>query len=782
VADKRYAVVLSDVHIGNDTRTCWYQRAAHEPRLTEALAWIVARKHCIREVLLLGDLFDVWTYPPSMRPPTMQQIIDANPTMLGPRGPLAAVVRALPGQVRLLLGNHDGSLTRADIDRLNHSLGGDASRGERIALLGAPWRVVTGARGARTVFAHGHHWCMFNAPDSRSRWATIPIGHFVSRAIAYQLANSPGSDTAADRRNSANPNGIDLGAALASWNRSEDLAGFLIRYICNSTKLPLTERVVMPGGATTTPAEAARVFDGLFTLWLRREGRLMDALRAATADWKGEDLAWFAQRLAMRTGSDLTVMGHTHSAIGGLDVSPVDYVNSGYECVSRPDARSTPFTFTRVDLDRPRGQVLAVADAGGGRFTVAPARVRRLPSVVLRGLDYSCYARIVNRSDRPLRLVRDGKDSTSHWVVRPPSRIPPHSRLDLWLQDAIGPFGSSCSFTYSDGTRNYDFALSCPFSGAPNGVSSSVPYRTRTGSTTGWRTGGVDWLGHPVQAQFFVGSLLPAPALPSGSSSPATRPGPAPPKAAPKRPPRVPARRREPRDVVLARAVLDRAATPPERGLVLCIARLESYDGTPLLDPTVRGGRLANPPRHLLSPDVQTIALPDGTSYRYVWVQPNVAPSSPPLAGGIAVLPDPGQRELTVIAFNVAGLTADHRRGCTNAHHAEQQLVGFVDAQPVQWRMRLAKLGLHNYSRKGPDWGYSACNACLHDLAAFLTALNRLTRPSPVRAGISWERLYDKNAICGHPTDAANVDRLVRAGWDHPQGPMPTVRPRVLTP
>lgn len=779
MADKRYAVVLSDVHIGDNTRTCWYQRSVHEARLTEALAWIVARKDTIREVVLLGDLFDVWTYPPWVQPPTIDAIIRANPTLLGPGGPLASVVRALPGQVRLLLGNHDGSLTRADVERLNRSLGGDPAKGERIALVNAPWRVVTGKRCGRTVFTHGHHWCMFNAPDARSRWGTIPIGHFVSRAIAYQLARSPGSDTAADRRNSANPNGIDLGAALASWNRSQDLAGFLIRYICDATKMPLTERVIMPGGASTTPAEAARVFDGLFTVWLRREGRLMNALRAATADWKGEDLAWFAQRLAMRTASDLTVMGHTHSAISGLEVSPVDYVNSGYECVSRPDARTTPFSFAHVDLDRARAEVLAVADAAGGRFTIAPARARRMPSVVLRGLDYSCYARIVNRTSRPLELVRDAKDSTSHWVVRPPARIPPHSGLEIWLQDAVGPFGSSCSFTYSDGTRSYDFALSCPFSGAPNRVSSSVAYRTRTGRTKGWRTGGVDWTGHPVQAQFFVGAPRPASGPPLGPPSPVP-PLQAPSKP-PARPPRRPARVLEPRHVVLGRAILDRASTPRERGLVLCIARLEPYDGSPLLDPLVRAGQLVNPPRHILSPVVQTITLPDGTSHRYVWTQPNVPPSSPPLAGGVALLPDPGQSALTLITFNVAGLTADHRRRCTNAHHAEQQLVGFVDAQPVQWRSRLGALSLHNYSRKGPTWGYSACNACLHDLAAFLSALNRLARPRPVRASLHWERLYDKNAACGHPTDSANIDRLIRAGWDHPQGPQPT-RPRVLTP
>jgi hypothetical protein len=110
------------------------------------------------------------------------------------------------------------------------------------------------------------------------------------------------------------------------------------------------------------------------------------------------------------------------------------------------------------------------------------------------------------------------------------------------------------------------------------------------------------------------------------------------------------------------------------------------------------------------------------------------------------------------------------------------QLVGFVDAQPAVWRTRLARLSIHNYSRRGLTWGYSACNACLHDLAEFLTRLNALPRPQRVRASISWERLYDKNARCGHPTDAANIRRLVAAGWDEPQGERPTAPDRELEP
>src|SRR5215218_8120715 len=321
---RRFAVVLSDVHSGDNSPTCWYQSAVHDAQLGALISWVLARRATIREVVLLGDLFDLWTYPPSVRPPTMARIVAANPTLLGPRGPFAALVRALPWRVRLLLGNHDHGLTQADIGQLNRALGGNAAAGERIELVEDRYRILNGAGGARTVLSHGHHWTMFNAPDPRSRWRGLPVGHFVTRAIGYQLSRSlrPG-ETAADRRNSANPMGVDLLAALRSWNRRDDLAAFLLTYICRVTGMPQTASITLPDGSRTTVRDAMRVYAGLFTEWVRREGREADALRAAAADWRGTDLAWFAQRLALQTASDLAVMGHTHSAVSGLQVSPV---------------------------------------------------------------------------------------------------------------------------------------------------------------------------------------------------------------------------------------------------------------------------------------------------------------------------------------------------------------------------------------------------------------------------------------------------------------------------
>ena len=59
---KSLAVVISDVHIGTNAATNWYQRTVHEPYLVAALDWVVANAASIRELVLLGDLVDFWTY------------------------------------------------------------------------------------------------------------------------------------------------------------------------------------------------------------------------------------------------------------------------------------------------------------------------------------------------------------------------------------------------------------------------------------------------------------------------------------------------------------------------------------------------------------------------------------------------------------------------------------------------------------------------------------------------------------------------------------------------
>jgi UDP-2,3-diacylglucosamine pyrophosphatase LpxH len=491
---KDHVVVLSDVHIGNNSNTCWYQPSVHEPYLLAALDWIVRKAEMFAEVIVLGDLVDLWTYPPDVRPPSMQDIIAANPAVLGPQGALSRIVRA-GLKVTLLLGNHDGTLTPGDLQALRSAVGPVA--------LADPVYVVTGAAGARTAFSHGHYWTMFNAPDDASPWDTLPVGHFVTRAFSYMMVRrlKPG-ETVADLPNMGYPDGFDLVEFLRSLGPElpSGVAPLLLDYVATTAGMPLDTPIILPRGERTTLAEAKRIYANLFTRWVEKEGgSVVNAGRAALADGDGNYLAWFAQRLAVQERADLVVFGHTHVPLAGLRIAPISYYNSGFECAAKPDTPPKLFTFTVVDREQAHAQIMMVDQRDRA---VRPAPVGPLPSAILPpAKDFSCYVRILNRGPVPLTLSQVSA-SHGYWAVPPPQTIPPGGRGDAWLQDHPGPFGSDGSFTYMAGGRALPFEVRCP-TVSDNAARGPGDLRARSGSDWGhWTDRGVPPRGHPLEIVF----------------------------------------------------------------------------------------------------------------------------------------------------------------------------------------------------------------------------------------------------------------------------------------
>jgi UDP-2,3-diacylglucosamine pyrophosphatase LpxH len=496
MASNSRAAVLSDVHIGNNGDTCWYQRKVHEPYLAAALEWIANNAEQFREVVLLGDLVDIWTYPPGAKPPSMADIISANPNILGSEGALAKVVKAVP-KVTFLLGNHDGTLTEEDIATLQSSVG-------QIELVG-PVHVLSGESGARTVFSHGHLWTMFNAPDEKSPWNTLPVGHFVTRAFSYMMANKlPPEKTVAEMPNMGYPDGFEILPFLRSLgpNMSPDLAAILLSYVATASEMPETLPIVLPNGESTTIADAKRIYADLFTRWTQKEGSVLNAARAALADGSGNYLAWFAQRLAIQQNADLVVFGHTHTPIGGLSISPINYFNSGFECASAPDNPPKMFNFTIVDLETAAAEIMMVEH---GSYAISIAPVPALHSVVLPpAMDFSCYVRILNHGSVPLTLTQSSA-SEGYWAVPPTGTIPPGGRGDGWLQDYAGAHGSEGSFAYDQGGKSLPFTVSCPTGWWPNTASGAGGnFVARSGAGEWGSRGSVPSADHPLQVIFTV--------------------------------------------------------------------------------------------------------------------------------------------------------------------------------------------------------------------------------------------------------------------------------------
>jgi UDP-2,3-diacylglucosamine pyrophosphatase LpxH len=505
-----HAIVLSDVHIGDNSVTNWYQRDYHEPYLVTALDWVASNADTISRLVLLGDLVDFWTYAPDVTPPTMDEIIAANPNVLGANGALAKAAKAIAGnkgRVTLLAGNHDITLTAADGTALSKAIGVDIDfhTAESLELEGLSTR--------KTQCVHGHYFTMFNAPDTTTPLAPMPVGHFVTRIIAWKMVNKvlKGDQTVADLHLWGQPSPPFWTVIDAITKGGANIAAVLLDLFLEDAECPDSTEVTLPGGAQVTIADAKRNYANLLLNWLE-QWPPEDVVRAALADYTGDVyMAWFAQWFALKYRADLVLAGHTHQPIGGLKASPVSYVNNGYECAAIPDLNSgaAAFTFTDVDLETATAAMHQVAPDGHGGYAVSDFHAP-LSGIVASGLyDLSCYVRLSNQvgqqitCDQPVPTPGHGR-----WVIEPPPTMANTEFAWMWLQDNPGTFGSLGSFSYN---RAFRYDIACP-TGTGDNVAGGpgADFIARSGAAAAsWNPwlakGQVPKKGYPLQVNFTLG-------------------------------------------------------------------------------------------------------------------------------------------------------------------------------------------------------------------------------------------------------------------------------------
>ena len=86
---KTKALFLSDIHLSsqeryNDTKfPCNYKPNIHTPRLTNFLRkYLGQNKSSLKDIVLLGDIFDTWACPAQKTPPTVEEIVLSNPEVI----------------------------------------------------------------------------------------------------------------------------------------------------------------------------------------------------------------------------------------------------------------------------------------------------------------------------------------------------------------------------------------------------------------------------------------------------------------------------------------------------------------------------------------------------------------------------------------------------------------------------------------------------------------------------------------------------------------------------
>lgn len=345
-ASKR--LFISDVHLGTDSPKNWFQPGKHGAALIAFLEHVIERKAEIKDLVLLGDFFDLWVARVDVVPPTIDEIL-ANPK----NAPILQKLRECADSIENVFfvnGNHDMQVTPADVAKV---------RGTRRAL---QW--IPRYQGGLLYGEHGSRFAMFNAPDKlHDPTDGLPLGYFITRILST-------TDKEYDSPAAVFGYVDDL---LEAAFTTQKLASSVIEAISELSGLTPETAIKMPNGRRdVTIAEVQAKYAGLYDRWVEKFGQRY-SLHAIQAEMKS--LGWFADRLCESNGFRTVVLGHTHDAEVDVDALFVSnkrvYVNSGSWCIDQP-------TFVEVDKTA-AGFTVSVSrwSAGGFSVTGGPVTIAR---------------------------------------------------------------------------------------------------------------------------------------------------------------------------------------------------------------------------------------------------------------------------------------------------------------------------------------------------------------------------------------------------------------------
>ncbi len=372
---------ISDLHMGINGPENLYQARYHEAGLKAVLRHLTASARDTRDLVILGDWFDMLASPPDRRPYALPEVVAANPGVFEEKkdgsGDFISLLRKVRGRVCFVNGNHDQFVSLADINAIL-----EPRCGRRIE--GSPDPVRNSEFRAGDILAeHGHmHSLFFRATTHVSR-ADPPFGTFITRLLARicarELAKS-GKTCAPELRGAGEPVfGIEAAAfALKELVElalgQEDLAQavldqtlFLAGARREDASFVLDDGSVLEAGAIPTKYR---------DLWTGHDEDLEPLVVDATNSLKK------AAEERIASGARIVAMGHTHRPLLHVERYPAQalYVNSGFCCPTLDGLESGERFPTFVEIrHRARSDVVMLrkVDRAGRISTLEAAEVKR---------------------------------------------------------------------------------------------------------------------------------------------------------------------------------------------------------------------------------------------------------------------------------------------------------------------------------------------------------------------------------------------------------------------
>lgn len=319
-------IVISDLHISNGAS---YSKFI--PNYSNTAIQVIknfAYDSSITDLVLLGDIFDLWMYPIDVKPLTVQEIINVNPEFTTA---IRACVAALPN-VYYVNGNHDLGLRIDDLEFFTND-------GKYVKQL------PSGGLCAGLHLEHGHSVDIFNAPDdSPGTIGGYPLGFFITRLAAGSGKLTEFNDfftrkvkeflftyQAMEETLRSGKAGVELKIYAHKSVFVEFLIDALAAYSHVPKKSPI--RFSEPGlDGKFTVEDIKKHYSSLLHTWWERYPNLDTLKNSMLSSLMPNGLDWYASALLAKGNPDahkMVAMGHTHHS-----EDKQAYVNSGCCCRS----------------------------------------------------------------------------------------------------------------------------------------------------------------------------------------------------------------------------------------------------------------------------------------------------------------------------------------------------------------------------------------------------------------------------------------------------------------
>jgi len=188
---KTKRIFISDIHLGDAKSMSaphpygWFKN--NIPVLTEFLDDQLNATD-VKELVILGDLFDTWVLPVNYDPLTSFAKITSNPANKTAIDKLKALAKKSDIKLAYVPGNHDMGMDAGGILKIRKFMEKTFPGIRFFCSSTIPW----GIYNVGTLAAeHGNRYCLFNSPDMWTAKDTfLPLGYFISRIIAYKVSQT----------------------------------------------------------------------------------------------------------------------------------------------------------------------------------------------------------------------------------------------------------------------------------------------------------------------------------------------------------------------------------------------------------------------------------------------------------------------------------------------------------------------------------------------------------------------------------------------------------------